>query len=98
MAVSADEQREWDEYAAWTSGADPAQYELTEEMAWRRLQLARLKRRSAPYGFDLDAAAVNTLRRSLERGLPAPVLSDPAAEPGWMERERRLRDDEDDGG
>lgn len=38
------EQRDWDEYLAWTRGAAPGQYESTEEKAWRRLEDARLRR------------------------------------------------------
>jgi hypothetical protein len=38
--LSADEQRAWSEYLAWTRGAIPNQYELTEARAWERLQRA----------------------------------------------------------
>lgn len=47
------EQRDWDEYLAWTRGAAPGQYESTEEKAWRRLEDARLRRSVAT--FDLVA-------------------------------------------
>ena len=32
--------RDWSEYLAWTRGAVPEQYELTERRAWERLQRA----------------------------------------------------------
>lgn len=32
----------WNEYLAWTRGADPDQYEITEQLAWQRLQRAQL--------------------------------------------------------
>lgn len=38
------EARDWDEYLAWTRGASPGEYRLTEELAWRRLEDARLRR------------------------------------------------------
>lgn len=80
--MTTDEQRDWDEYFAWTRGADKSSYAETEDLAWRRLQLARLKRRQQPYGFDLDDDAIETLRANLNQplALPAPVLIEPTDE------------------
>jgi hypothetical protein len=32
----------WDEYLAWCRGSSAGEYERTEELAWRRLNSARL--------------------------------------------------------
>lgn len=48
-APSDPEARDWLEYLAWTRHADPGQYVETEQRAWDRLQVARLRRRIAPY-------------------------------------------------
>lgn len=55
MAVS--EAQAWTEYLAWTRGADPAEYRLTEERAWTRLQCALIPSLVAPSGSDAGSDA-----------------------------------------
>lgn len=69
------EARDWDEYLAWTRGASPGEYRLTEELAWRRLEDARLARRVE--AFALVAAEPETTD-------PGPSAANPIEpEPDW---------------
>lgn len=38
MVSPESDRRAWAEYLAWTANASPREYELTERLAWRRLQ------------------------------------------------------------
>ena len=51
------EERAWNEYLAWTRGAIPSQYELTEERAWSRLQRDVIWLRLRPYSVTSDSDA-----------------------------------------
>lgn len=58
------EQRAWDEYLAWTRNADPKEYALTEDRAWKRLERALLwfgvvpyRVSAAPPSADADSTA-----------------------------------------
>ena len=56
-AVLRPEARAWAEYLAWTRGADPREYRLTEERAWARLERALIGLRLRHYGARLVPSA-----------------------------------------